>query len=140
MSSQDNLSALVARIPAQLPTPAIPHATAAVAALLHAVNIERGLRLVATAAASTSGSSSGLPPWKEDAYTLTYGTDGKPDSTLRVRVGQMGGRIQVDVMFNVSINLSLLALPMPSGEQSGVNLGSSSLGFSASLDVVGCTA
>lgn len=95
------LLALLRRVPSSLNSSTLPHSTSAVAAVLHALNLASGLRLVGDTSSSASGSSSSMPVWNEDAYTLTYGKSGN-ESAFRLRVGRMGGRIQVDAMNEVS--------------------------------------
>jgi hypothetical protein len=98
MSTPLDPATLLARIPSYLaPSTAVPHPTAAIAVVVHAVNAARGLRLVG----NDGTPSSSLPPWNEDHYTLTYASD-KTEATFRVRIARMGGRIQVDAMLDVS--------------------------------------
>lgn len=123
MTSPIDISALRARIFSFLTqTPVtLPYPTASVAAVIHAVNLARGLQLRSTTAVEASGAASSaaaaqtvgaLPPWNSDACTLTY-VSGKNEATFRVRVGLLGPRIQVDAVYEVSgMLLQMVSFPL----------------------------
>jgi hypothetical protein len=82
-----NAAALLERIPSY--TPQLTHPTSALAALLHAASVVRGLAPVEA-----------LPQGTEDAYVLRYGA-------VRVRVGRMGAFLQIDVVQGVSTEMGV---------------------------------